>query len=379
MKKTALSLLLALLLGIFLSTGASGAERGKMTLNGNMTSIKHGDTVTLTVELNKNPGVKTLRCTVGFDPQVLEFVKAEKTKTLPNFSLEGKSDGVLLRWGSDKDLTATGELARVTLRVKEDAIFGDSAVTLNVSENLYDAQNEAGDSVPFDTTDLKFVLLCPHKETTPSIEQEATFETEGILKRTCTACENVTTSPLSPTVNSCDGRVGADVSVGEFSNSDAVEIYLEDLYDTEEARGARELLGENTFYTFRIRFTKNGENYIPARNCKVRLSSDFPLPEGTVLYALADGGSVQTKFEIEEKDVFFDYDDVIFALVNRPYEEPVIPTATTTTTTTTPPASTVSSLEAERKKDLWLIGLGCGALVVCGVGMILLLGRRKRY
>lgn len=378
MKKTLLSLLLATVFCVLLSMEVFGAERGKMTLSGNMTAIKHGETVTLTVELNKNPGVKTLRCTVGFDPQVLEFVKAEKTKTLPNFSLEGKEGGVLLRWGSDKDLTATGELARVTLRVKEDAIFGDSAVTLNVAENLYDAQNEAGDSVPFDTTDLKFVLLCPHKETTPSIEQEATFETEGILKKTCTACENVTTSPLPPTVNSCDGRVGADVSVGEFSNTDTVEIRLEDLYGTEEAREARELLGENTFYTFRIRFTKNGEDYIPARDCRIRLSSDFPLPEGTVLYALTEGGSAQAKFEIEESSVFFDYDSVVFALVNRPYVEPVIPTATTTVTTTLPP-SAVSPIELERKKDLHLIAFGCGALVFCGVGMILILGRRKRY
>lgn len=378
MKKAALSLVFTLFFCVLLTVGVNGAARGKMTISGNMTDIKHGDTVTLTVELNKNPGVKTLRCTVGFDPRVLEFVKAEKTKTLPNFSLEGKEDGVLLRWASDKDLTATGELARVTLRVKEDAVFGDSAVTLNVYENLYDAQNEAGDPVPFDTADLKFVLLCPHKKTVPSIEQEATFETEGILKKTCTACENFTTVPLPPTVNSPDGRVGADVTVGEFSNTDAVEIYLEDLYDTDEARTARELLGENLFYTFRIRFAKNGEDYIPARDCRIRLSSDFPLPEGTVLYALVDGGSLQCEFEMDENSVFFDYDSVVFALVKRPYEEPVIPSATTTVTTT-PPPTTEDAFERERQKDLYLIALGCAALVLCGAGAILILGRRKRY
>ncbi len=378
MKKITVSLLLALLFCALLSPGASGAERGKMTLSGNMTSIKHGDTVTLTVELNKNPGVKTLRCTVGFDPQVLEFVKAEKTKTLPNFSLDGKEDGVLLRWAADRDVTVTGELARVTLRVKEDAIFGDSAVTLTVSENLYDAQNEAGDSVAFDTTDLKFILLCPHKQTTPSIELEATFETEGVLKKTCTACENVTTAPLLPAVNSCDGRLGADVAVGEFSNTDTVGIYLEDLYATDDARAAREILGENLFYTFRIRFTKNGEDYIPARDCKIRLSSDFPLPEGTVLYALVDGGSLQPEFTLEGNSLSFDYDSVVFALVNRPHVEPVIPTATTTVTTT-PPPSTADPFELERQKDLYLIVLGCVALVLCGVGMIAILGRRKRY
>ena len=379
MKKLLLSLLFALFFCALLAGEVSGAERGKMTLSGNMTSLKHGDTVTLTVELNKNPGVKTLRCTVGFDPQVLEFVKAEKTRTMPNFSLDGKEDGILLRWGTSEDTTVTGELAHVTLRVNEDAIFGDSAVTLTVSENMYDAQNAAGKAVPFDTTDVKFVLLCPHKETKPSIEQEATFESEGILKKTCIACENITTAPLPPSVNSADGRVGADVAVGEFSNSDTVAIYLEDLYDTDEERAARELLGKNLFYTFRIRFTKNGEDYIPARNCAIRLSSDFPLPEGTVLYALVDTGSVQQQIEVRENTVYFDYDSVIFALVNRPYEEPEVPVATTTVTTTTITASTEDPFELERKKDLYLIALGCVALVLCGGGMILILSKRKRY
>lgn len=378
MKKTALFLATLLIFGALLCVGASGATKGKMSLSGSMTSIKHGDTVTLSVELNQNPGVERLRCTVGFDPLVLEFVSASGTQTIPNFSFEQQEAGVLLRWGGYKDTTATGVVAHVTLRVKDDAVFGDSAVTLNVSEKLYDAQNSQGKAIPFETSDLRFILLCPHKETVVSIEQEATFETEGVLKKTCTACENATTSPLPPSVNSRDGRVGADVSVGEFSNDDAVEIYLEDLYGTEEEKAARQILGENLYFTFRIRFTKNGDNYVPVRDCTVRLTSDFPLPEETVLYAVVGDGTAQPKFDFEGNTLYFDYDEAVLALVARPYEEPVIP-STTTTTTTTAPLPTEDPFESERKKDLYLIFAGGAAVVLCGTGAIMILGRRKRY
>ncbi len=378
MKKISFFLAVALLLGALLCIEASGAAKGKMSLSGSMTSIKHGDTVTLTVELNQNPGVERLRCTVGFDPLVLDFVSAEGTETLPNFSFEKQEAGVLLRWGGYKNTTATGQVAHITLRVKDDAVFGDSAVTLNVSEKLYDAQNAEGEAVPFETSDLKFLLLCPHRETVLSIQQPATFETEGVLKKTCSACENVTLIPLPPAVNSCDGRVSADVAVGEFSNGDTVQIYLEDLYGTDEEKAARETLGENLYFTFRIRFTKNGEAYVPARDCSVQLTSDFPMPEETVLYALAEGGTMQPKSDFDSNTLHFEYDDVVFALVARPYVEPVIPTTTTTTTTTAPP-STADPFELERQKDLFLIFAGVAAVLVCGTGAILILSRRKRY
>ncbi len=377
MKKTFLSLIFALLFGALLCVGAAGASKGKMSLSGSMSSIRHGDTVMLTVELNRNPGIKNLRCTVGYDPKVLSFVKAEGTKTLPNFSYEEKEDGVLLRWKADKNPKATGEVAHVTLRVREDAIFGDSAVTLTVDQKMYDAQNEEGEAVAFDTADLKFVLFCPHKETVDTVEQEATFESEGILKKTCTTCQNVTLQSLFPSVKSCDGRVSAEFSVGEFSKDDKVEIFVKDLYGSEEEKTARELLGKDMLFSFRIRFTKNGESYVPGKDCTVRLLSDFTLPKELVLYALMEGGAIQPKFNQTDNALQFAYDDVIFAFVSRPYVEPVIPT-TTTTVTTTPPV-TADPFQQERQKDLLLIVAGFVTLVLCGTGIILLLSRRNRY
>ena len=380
MKKLLLSLTVFLLFFTLLCVGVSGAAKGKLSVSGDVTNAKPEDTFTLTVELNRNPGVQTLRCTLGFNPQVLDFVTIEGTQTLPNFSYEEKEDGLLLRWKSESNTKATGELAHVTMRVREDAIFGDSTVTLTVSETLYDAQNQEGDAVAFDTVGWKFTLLCPHETPTYSIEQAATFETEGILKETCPDCGNVSTQPLLPAVNSTDGRVGADVSVGEFSNGDLVEMRVEDLYGTEEEKTARDLLGENMFFAFRIRFTKNGEDYVPARDASVRLSSDFPLPQGTVLYTLVEGGALQTEFKYAENTMHFAYDDVVFALVKRPQEEPVTPSATTTTSTTTAvTSSTVDAMELQRRKDLFLIFAGVVTLLLCGGGMILILGRRKRY
>lgn len=380
MKKRILSVLFCCLICAGLALPSSAASKGKMSLSGALATPERGDDIELTVELNRNPGVKTLRCTVGFDPMVLEFVGAEGTKTLPNFTFETYEGSVLLRWNSDGNTTATGAVATLALRVRKDAIYGDSAVTLSVSERLYDAQNEKGEAVPFDTAGMKFVLPCPHENPEVSVEQEASFETEGILKETCTACGNVTVKPLPPIIKSADGRVEVTLSVGEFSADDVVEVALVDLYATEEEENTRALLGEDLFYTFRIRFTKNGEAYIPGKDCTVRLTSDFPLPEGTVLYSPVEGGTVQPETEITGRTLRFPYDDAVFALVARPpHEEPVIPSVTTTPVTEPPTSSTLSSMEQDRRKDLILIGAGVAVLLFCGTGTVLILGRRKRF
>ncbi|MBE6712135.1 MAG: hypothetical protein E7580_01300 [Ruminococcaceae bacterium] len=381
MKKSLLFLSLSLLLCTLLSFGAQGASKGRMSLSGELTDLKPGSTVELTVLLNQNPGVTSLRCTVGFDPKVLKFVSAKGTKTLPDFSFEEREDGVLLRWNSETDTVAAGEVAKLTLRVKKNALFGDSAVTLSVSEALFDAQNSRGEAVPFDTAGMSFTLSCPHDDPEQTVELEPTFETEGILKQTCPVCGNADLLPLLPEVESADGRVKVAFAAGEFSNGNRVDVFIDPLFAVTEEKEARKMLGSDMLRAFRIRILKDGEPYIPIRDCTVSLRYDAFLPEGTVLYLLMDGGALQPKFTREGSVLTFSYSPELFALVARtPYEEPEVPTTTAKpTTATVRPTTTEDPVEKARRKDLFLIAAGCVTLLLCGTGMILLLGRRKRF
>ena len=105
MKKFLPLLALCLLFCTLLTVGAAGASKGQITLSGEKNALKHGDTLELTVEINRNPGFKTLRCNVNFDRNVLEFVSAEGTQALNGFQYESSSDRLLLRWSGDKDQT----------------------------------------------------------------------------------------------------------------------------------------------------------------------------------------------------------------------------------------------------------------------------------
>lgn len=382
MKKKMLVLLCCLLVCPLLTLGALGAEKGKMTLSGNTEDLKRGDEIELEVELNRNPGIKTLRAAIEYDPMVLEFVSAEGTGPLPGYSFDDAEGELLLRWqrnGEGMDLTATGKVARVVLRVKENAIFGDSAIRLSISQKLYDAQNNRGEAVPFDTQGLNFTLVCPHENPVFSVVQEATFETEGIAKKVCPDCGVETQMPLYPTLTSEDGKVEATLAVGEYLDSDEKSVRVEYLYGGEEAASAKTLFGESMIRAFRFHFTKGQGAYFPSRECTLRLKTDFTLPDGFVLYALLDGGAEQLEFEKEEDTLEFLYRDMVYVLVARDTEaEPMIPDETTTTATKAS-TTTKSPEETARQRDLLLISAGGVVLVLCGVGMILLLSKRKRY
>ncbi len=382
MKKLLTIFSLCLIFCTFLTLSSTAAEKGKITVSGTTTTLKRGDSLVLNVELNRNPGIKTLRCTLNFDPNVLEFVLAEGTNALSGFSYETASDHVLLRWNADKDQTGGGTVAKVSFRAKENAIYGDSTVSPSVSEAIYDAQNSRGDAIPFDLAAFKFTLGCPHENSKRTLEQEATFEKEGVIKETCPTCGNTTMHPLLPSVKSADDRVVVSLSAGEFTNDDVVEVRVENLYGTEEGKAALDTLGEDMFYCFRIRFTKNGEKYIPSRECTVQLKSESDFSSGLVLYAFVENGALQPKFELNKNTVEFTYNDIVFALVARTDapEATVTPTGTTAAQTSSSPATTtVDLLEQERRKEITLIVIGVITLVLCGTGMILILGKRNRF
>ena len=172
MKKQFSILALILLFCAVFTVGLAGANEGKISLSGGSATLKRGESLELTVELNRNPGVKTLRCTVNYDRNVLEFVSAEGTKALDGFKCENSDNNLLLRWTADKDQTGAGKVAKLSFLVKKDAIYGDSSGSLSISDAMYDAQNSRGDAVHFDITGFKFPLSCPHENAKSSVEKE---------------------------------------------------------------------------------------------------------------------------------------------------------------------------------------------------------------
>ncbi|MBR5295511.1 MAG: hypothetical protein IKU24_02850, partial [Clostridia bacterium] len=327
-------------------------------------------------------GISSLRTTLTYDPKVLAVEKTESLGIFPVFSADKSEGQVMLRWSATKEgtnITARGKIALVTFRVLDDAIYGDSSISLNVSEKLYDAVNGAGDSVPFDTASLPFTLTCPHKKPYLTTIKEATFEEMGTAKSICPDCGEIKDVPLFPTLSSEDGKTVATLNIGEFKNDDRKSLRTEYIYSGEEAQEAKNLFGKNLVRAFRVHITKTTADYVPQSPCTISLEIGFDLEENTVLYALQDGGAELIDFEKDGNKLEFSYRDAVYALVERQEEKaPEIPTVTSTQKEE-PKTSSVSAEEEGMKKDLTLIFIGIGALVFCGAAAILLIRRTKRF
>ncbi|MBR5295363.1 MAG: hypothetical protein IKU24_02095 [Clostridia bacterium] len=382
--KKILSLFLLLIFVLSLSTPSfSAPAKGKISLSGNMEDLRRGVSFEVVVELNRNPGISSLRTALTFDPNILAVEKAESLGILPGFSADKSEGQVLLRWAAKKEsseITARGKIALITFRVLDDAIYGDSSISLNVSQKLYDAVNGSGDSIPFDTVSLPFTLTCPHKNPYLTTVTEATFEEMGAAKSICPDCGEIKDVPLFPTLSSEDGKTIATLNIGEFKNDDRKSLRTEYIFGGEEAQEAKKLFGKNLVRAFRIHITKTTADYVPQSPCTISLEINFDLEENTVLYALQDGGAELIPFEKEGNKLKFSYRDAVFAFVLRENEEPTVPSSTVTSTKKEEVTTSSAFMEEEiKKKDLTLIFIGVGALVLCGAAAIFLTRKTKRF
>ncbi len=382
MKKILSLLLVLVLLFCTFPLPVSGVSKGKLTLSGKVEKLYRTLAFDVEVELNRNPGIANLRATLCFDPKVLEVLEVEGLGILPGFSYDKNEDEILLRWAKENkgaDLTARGKLVRIKFRVLEKAIYGDSAITLSISQKLYDATNSQGQSVPFDTANLPFTLVCPHDS--PKIEtvKEPSFEEAGTALSTCPDCLESKEIPLLPTLSSEDGKTVATLNVGEFSNSDEKSIRTEYIFGGEEKDKADLIFGDTVIRAFRIHINKGANSFTPAGECKILLKTDYDLPVEISLYALVEGGAEQIEMTRNEGEIEFLYQDMTYVLVSRTVESaPEIPPETTAKKEEIP-TTTLTEEERQRRDDLTLICVGIAALVLCGAGAILLTRKNKRF
>jgi len=156
-------LVLVLLLGMVIPASAAGTP----TLSISSGEVKAGESVTLTVSIEDNPGIAISLLYIYFDTDVFSvdikkdidaigiFGKSgdvignsiEQAKLIGSYDGEPGKDGVIALWynGSGVDTDGDGDLLEIVLHTKSDAANGSHII--KVEQSLMDTRNENGDKV----------------------------------------------------------------------------------------------------------------------------------------------------------------------------------------------------------------------------------------
>ncbi len=374
------------LLCVFLLNTASFAafEEGKLSLTSEMQAPVRGHSFSVSLELNRNPGVTSLRAAMVFDEAVVELVSVEDKGLLPSFSKESGENGeVTLYWKAGAgggDLTQIGVLATLVFRIRDDAPYGDHRIGINFSDRLFDAQNKGGASISFEVKAFDFQLICSHLTTETETVTPPTFSAAGEGKVTCKDCGESWSSPILPEIVSEDKKTVSCVQPGEFSVEGEKSLRTEFLFGGALFEEAKTLFGEGMIRAFRLHFTREGVAYSPAGETKIALATEFEQPKNFVLYAVSEGGARKLDAEWKNGTLSFVYESGYFVLVERE-SAPVTSVSENTTSEEEPkpeiPAVTLSPEEKEREREIRFICLGVCLLVVLGVAAGIVLRKGK--
>ncbi len=160
MKKLIAALLAAILLCSMMIVPVSAAGNGSLAMEDR--SGKRGETVTLKVDMNSNPGLLTMTIRVRYDTSVLELIKTEDTGLLVGTQLnKDYNSPYRISWMDGVATTnnvATGTIAIFTFKIKDTAAFGKSVVTLEFLDS-FDA--EYGSNT-FSVKSGSVTVVCDH-------------------------------------------------------------------------------------------------------------------------------------------------------------------------------------------------------------------------
>ncbi len=380
--------ILASLLGVLLLTvGAFAAfEEGKISLNSEASSPAHGHSFTVTLELNRNPGVFALRTMLNYDEKVLELVSVRDEGLLPSFSQEKNTNGkTVLHWKAPSgsgDLTASGVLASLVFRVRDDAPYGESRITVDFSQRLFDATNKGGAALAFDIKAFEFNLVCSHLTTETETVTAPTFSAAGAGTVKCKACGETWESVLMPQIFSEDKKTSAAVQPGEFTDGGEKSLRTEFLFGGELFENAKKQFGDGVIRAFQLHFTREGMTYTPAGETKITLETEFEQPKNFGFYAISREGAHRLDGEWENGKLSFVYQSAAeyYVLVERE-ETPAISIPEDNSEEEEPilevPEVTRSPQEIEREREIRWIVLGILGVLLCAAGAIFVLRRGK--
>ena len=379
--KRLLPLLLAMLL-LQPLLPARAAARGKLSFAGVPGEVKRGGSFTLTLQCGRNPGVQEMRLTLSFDKRVLAVENVEDLGLFPGGKIEKTEEKAVLSFrapGKNSTFDKTGNVAKITLSVREDAPYGPFRVGLTWNDRILDIHDANGKIVPFDVQDAGFRLLCPHENTARTVIAEASVAAQGVVQVTCADCGETWQEVFSYTVAGDDGATAAALSPGAFPDGSEPAVHTEYIFGGEESDLAREMFGSRLVRAFRIRFTVGGAAALPKEDVDVTLTVDTELPDFVALYAYLGGSLERIGVERAGNTLSFPYRAALFLLVNTPpEEEPPVSSEDPLPASSAVPVTTLSPEEEKRRRDGVVLGVSAAVLVVSGAGVVLLLRRTGR-
>ena len=199
-------LVLILLLGVVFGKGkVHAADSGVVSID--KASGKPGDSVELTVNLEKNPGIMAMYLSIGYDESVLKLESITDEGLLTDYMAgEITNNPVLVSWemvtAAEND-TSTGTLLTLKFTISDDAVEGDYEITLgSIEDGIFDTDFN---NVPFEFFNGEVAVkedLHEHVyDGREEVVQEPSCTKDGIKRKYCSfeGCETYIEESISAT------------------------------------------------------------------------------------------------------------------------------------------------------------------------------------
>ena len=177
-------MLVVALLCAMITVPAQAAGSGSLSMSS--ASGSRGDTVTLSVSLDSNPGLVTMTIRVSYDTDVLQLTNVSNPGLLVGAQLNPTyGSPYTISWvdgATTTNNTATGTIATFTFKILDDAKIGDSTVSLQFIDS-YDA--EYGEN-SFSAYSGTVSVVCKNHDYGSWTKLDDTYHGQ-----TCSICQNV--------------------------------------------------------------------------------------------------------------------------------------------------------------------------------------------
>ncbi|MBO5050395.1 MAG: hypothetical protein J6C41_08220 [Oscillospiraceae bacterium] len=235
MKRLISGLIVLVMLCAFVTIPTSAAGNGSLSMSS--ASGYRGDTVTLSVYLNSNPGLVTMTIRVSYDTSALQLTNVSNSGLLVGAQLNTSyGSPYTISWvdgATTVNNMATGTIATFTFKILDTAVIGSSAVSLqfidsydtDYNENSFSASSakvtvncdhDYGDWEKLDNTvHSKSCSICTdslweaHKWNNGTVYKAASCKEEGIMTYTCTVCSASKTESIPKTNDHVFGNLTA--------------------------------------------------------------------------------------------------------------------------------------------------------------------------
>lgn len=217
--KNRILLLVCSLLFLFGTTAyADDAAAYKLTA---VDTARRGDEITVALAVENSPGIAAMTAKVAYNKNVLELAKSENGTAFPIMDSNVTEDGVKLVWdGSLNEMTGTLSLATLTFKVKDDAAFGETAISVSGEASASDETN-----VPLTVANAAVTITHDHIWNDGTVTKEPTCVKAGEKTYTCTVsgCSETKTEPISAT--NIHERNRGVVTIAATCGTDGVKSY----------------------------------------------------------------------------------------------------------------------------------------------------------